>query len=157
MSWLGSAARLRQARRSLHPFNAQRYTFFCRYARKIVFLVRFCLENAFHGLYFDHWTTRNCTETRIYILPLITLICTDIPGIRVNPCASVVGNISRWETSFCGYILTTEPHGTALKQEYIFSHWLHWYALISRVFVSIRARRWLVISPAERHPSVVMF
>ena len=30
--------------------------------------------------------------------------------------------ISHGETSFRGYILTTEPQGTARKQEYIFSY-----------------------------------
>ena len=83
------------------------------------------------------------------IFPLIALINTDIPCIRANPCSSVVGIIFLRETSFYGYILTTELHWFTLNQGYvsrasvlicvhpwdIYSHWLHWYTLIFRVSV----------------------
>ena len=108
---------------------------------------------------------------------------TDIHWYAAYLCQSVRGGgwyISHGETSFRGYALTTELHGTARKQEYIFSHWLHWstlifhvsvsicaglwdiiahwlhwYALIFQVFVSIRARQWDIISPCPtgRNPN----
>ena len=98
-----------------------------------------------------------------HIFPLIALINTDIPCIRGNPCSSVVGIIFLRETSFYGYILTTEFHWFTLNPGYvsrasvlicvhpwdIYSHWLHRSTLIFRVSVPIRARRWLVLSPTE--------
>ena len=86
-------------------------------------------------LHFNHWTSLIYTEPRTcfprirvnlcpsagHIFPLIALINTDIPCFCGNPCSSVVGIIFLRETSFYGYILTTELHWTTLNQEYLFA------------------------------------
>ena len=71
-----------------------------------------------------------------HIFPLIAQIYTDIPCFCDNPCSSVVGIIFLRETSFYGYILTTEFHRTTLNPGYV-----------SRASVLIRVHPWDNIFP----------
>ena len=42
-------------------------------------------------------------------------------NFRARPCPSVVGIISHWRTSFRGFVVTTELHGTTLNRGYLFA------------------------------------